>query len=138
YETDEAAVGLNEGIVRWISAKREEPQWLLDWRLKACKTGEAMTEATWSNVHYPKIDFQSVIYYSAPKQDNKPKSLDEVDPELLEIYERLGISLKEQKRLQGVAVDVVLDSVSVGTTFKESLSKLGIIFCSFSDAVTEH
>ena len=138
YETDEAAVGLNEGIVRWISAKKEEPQWLLDWRLKAFKTWEAMTEPTWSNVHYPKIDFQSVKYYSAPKQDNKPKSLDEVDPELLQIYERLGISLKEQKRLQGVAVDVVLDSVSVGTTFKESLSKLGIIFCSFSDAVNEH
>lgn len=138
YEADEAAIGLNEGIVRWISAKKEEPQWLLDWRLKAFKTWEAMTEPTWPNVHYPKIDFQSVRYYSAPKQEKKPKSLDEVDPELLQIYERLGISLKEQKRLQGVAVDVVLDSVSVGTTFKESLSKLGIIFCSFSEAVNEH
>ncbi len=138
YEADEAAVGLNEEIVRWISAKKEEPQWLLDWRLKAFRTWEAMTEPTWPNVQYPKIDFQSVKYYSAPKQDKKPKSLDEVDPELLQIYERLGISLKEQKRLQGVAVDVVLDSVSVGTTFKESLSKLGIIFCSFSDAVKDH
>ncbi|HLW19048.1 MAG TPA: Fe-S cluster assembly protein SufB [Cyclobacteriaceae bacterium] len=138
YETDESATGLNEGIVRWISAKKEEPEWLLDWRLKAFRTWEAMTEPTWPNVHYPKIDFQAVKYYSAPKQDNKPKSLKDVDPELLQIYERLGISLKEQQRLQGVAVDVVLDSVSVGTTFKESLSKLGIIFCSFSEAVTEH
>src|SRR5690606_39430929 len=95
-------------------------------------------EPKWANVHYPKIDFQGIKYYSAPKQDKKPKNLNEVDPELLQIYERLGISLKEQKRLQGVAVDVVLDSVSVGTTFKESLSKLGIIFCSFSEAVNEH
>src|SRR5690554_395179 len=138
YETDESATGLNEEIVRWISAKKEEPQWLLDWRLKAYRAWEAMTEPTWPNVHYPKIDFQAIKYYSAPKQDNKPKSLKDVDPELLQIYERLGISLKEQQRLQGVAVDVVLDSVSVGTTFKESLSKLGIIFCSFSEAVIEH
>ena len=138
YETDESATGLNEDIIRWISAKKDEPQWLLEWRLKAYKTWEAMPEPKWANVHYPKIDFQGIKYYSAPKQDKKPKNLNEVDPELLQIYERLGISLKEQKRLQGVAVDVVLDSVSVGTTFKESLSKLGIIFCSFSEAVNEH
>jgi Fe-S cluster assembly protein SufB len=138
YETDESATGLNEDIIRWISAKKDEPQWLLEWRLKAYKTWEAMPEPKWANVHYPKIDFQGIKYYSAPKQDKKPKNLNEVDPELLQIYERLGISLKEQKRLQGVAVDVVLDSVSVGTTFKESLSKLGIIFCSFSEAVIEH
>ena len=137
-EVDESATGLNEDIIRWISAKKEEPEWLLEWRLKAFKTWESMTEPTWHNVHYPKIDFQAVKYYSAPKQDKKPKSLKDVDPELLQIYERLGISLQEQKRLQGVAVDVVLDSVSVGTTFKESLSKLGIIFCSFSEAVIEH
>jgi Fe-S cluster assembly protein SufB len=138
YEVDESATGLNEDIVRWISAKKEEPEWLLEWRLKAFRTWESMTEPTWHNVQYPKIDFQAIKYYSAPKQENKPKSLNDVDPELLQIYERLGISLQEQKRLQGVAVDVVLDSVSVGTTFKESLSKLGIIFCSFSEAVIEH
>lgn len=138
YEVDESATGLNEDIVRWISAKKEEPEWLLEWRLKAFRTWESMTEPTWHNVQYPKIDFQAIKYYSAPKQENKPKSLKDVDPELLQIYERLGISLQEQKRLQGVAVDVVLDSVSVGTTFKESLSKLGIIFCSFSEAVIEH
>lgn len=138
YETDESATGLNEDVVKWISAKKEEPQWLLEWRLKAFRMWESMTEPTWPNVHYPKIDFQAIKYYSAPKQSSKPKNLNEVNPELLQIYERLGISLKEQKRLQGVAVDVVLDSVSVGTTFKESLSKLGIIFCSFSEAVTEH
>ena len=138
YEVDESATGLNEDIVKWISAKKEEPQWLLEWRLRAFRHWESMTEPTWHNVQYPKIDFQALKYYSAPKQDNKPKSLNDVDPELLQIYERLGISLQEQKRLQGVAVDVVLDSVSVGTTFKESLSKLGIIFCSFSEAVIEH
>lgn len=137
-EVDESATGLNEDIIRWISAKKEEPEWLLEWRLKAFRTWESMTEPTWHNVQYPKIDFQAIKYYSAPKQDKKPKSLQDVDPELLQIYERLGISLQEQKRLQGVAVDVVLDSVSVGTTFKESLSKLGIIFCSFSEAVQEH
>ena len=138
YEADEAPLGLNEDIIHWISAKKEEPQWLLDWRLKAFKAWQSMKEPTWPNVTYPKIDFQAVRYYSAPKQETKPKSLEEVDPELLRIYERLGISLKEQKRLQGVAVDVVLDSVSVGTTFRENLSKLGIIFCSFSEAVIEH
>ncbi|ERM81384.1 cysteine desulfurase activator complex subunit SufB [Rhodonellum psychrophilum GCM71 = DSM 17998] len=137
-EVDEAPTGLTEDTIRWISAKKEEPQWLLDWRLKAYKIWLAMDEPKWANVHYPKIDLQSLKFYSAPKQSNKPKSLDEIDPELLQIYERLGISLNEQKKLQGIAVDVVLDSVSVGTTFKDTLSKLGVIFCSFSEAVKEH
>lgn len=137
-EADEAPLGLNEDIVRWISAKKEEPEWMLEWRLKAFAVWKTMNEPTWANVHYPKIDLQSVRYYSAPKQAKKPKSLDEIDPELLQIYERLGINLNEQKRLQGIAVDAVLDSVSVGTTFKDTLSKLGIIFCSFSEAVQEH
>ncbi|MFC5624670.1 Fe-S cluster assembly protein SufB [Algoriphagus winogradskyi] len=138
YEADEAPVGLTEETIRWISAKKEEPQWLLDWRLKAFKTWEGMAEPKWANVHYPKIDLQALKYYSAPKQTNKPKSLDEVDPELLDIYKRLGINLNEQKKLQGIAVDAVLDSVSVATTFKGTLSKLGIVFCSFSEAVKEH
>lgn len=137
-EADEAPLGLNEDIVRWISAKKEEPEWMLEWRLKAFAVWKTMTEPTWANVHYPKVDFQAIRYYSAPKQAKKPKSLDEVDPELLQIYERLGINLNEQKRLQGIAVDAVLDSVSVGTTFKDTLSKLGIVFCSFSEAVQEH
>jgi Fe-S cluster assembly protein SufB len=138
FETDEAPLGLNEDIIRWISAKKEEPEWLLQWRLKAFQTWLEMKEPEWANVRYPKVDFQALRYYSAPKQKKKNKSLDEIDPELLQIYERLGISLNEQKRLQGIAVDAVLDSVSVGTTFKETLSKLGIIFCSFSEAVKEH
>ncbi|MCL6259914.1 Fe-S cluster assembly protein SufB [Aquiflexum sp. TKW24L] len=137
-ETDDAPIGLNEGIIRWISAKKEEPGWLLEWRLKAFNNWLTMTEPVWANVHYPKINLQGLRYYSAPKNSNKPKSLDEIDPELLQIYERLGINLNEQKRLQGIAVDVVLDSVSVGTTFKETLSKLGIVFCSFSEAVHKH
>ncbi|AGA79302.1 Fe-S cluster assembly protein SufB [Echinicola vietnamensis] len=138
FEADEAPAGLNEEIIRWISAKKEEPTWLLEWRLKAFRTWQNMTEPDWANVNYPKVDFQALKYYSAPKQKSKPKSLDEVDPELLQIYERLGISLNEQKKLQGIAVDAVLDSVSVGTTFKDTLSKLGIVFCSFSEAVHEH
>jgi Fe-S cluster assembly protein SufB len=138
YEADEAPLGLNEGIVRWISAKKEEPQWLLNWRLKAYKTWENMVEPEWANVHYPKIDLQTTRYYSAPKKTKKADSLDEIDPELLKIYDRLGISLNEQKRLQGIAVDAVLDSVSVGTTFRDTLSKQGIIFCSFSEAVKEY
>lgn len=137
-ETEEAPPGLNEDIIKWISAKKEEPEWLLEWRLKAFAIWQNMKEPEWANVKYPRVDFQAIKYYSAPKQKNKPKNLDEVDPELLQIYERLGISLNEQKRLQGIAVDAVLDSVSVGTTFKETLSKLGIIFCSFSEAVKEH
>lgn len=138
FEADEAPIGLNEDIIRWISAKKEEPQWLLDWRLKAFRFWLTMEEPKWANVHYSKLDLQSLRYYSAPKQANKPKNLNEVDPELLDIYKRLGINLNEQKRLQGIAVDVVLDSVSVATTFKGTLSKLGIIFCSFSEAVKEH
>ncbi|HSJ67154.1 MAG TPA: Fe-S cluster assembly protein SufB [Anditalea sp.] len=138
YEADEAPIGLNEEIIRWISTKKEEPQWLLDWRLKAFRNWEKMIEPEWANVHYPHIDLQSLRYYSAPKQQKKPQNLDEVDPELLQIYERLGISLNEQKKLQGIAVDAVLDSVSVGTTFKDTLGKLGIVFCSFSEAVHNH
>ena len=138
YEADEAPIGLNEDIIRWISSKKEEPKWLLDWRLKAFEKWKMMDEPEWANVHYPKIDFQALRYFSAPKQKSKSKNINEVDPELLKIYERLGISLNEQKRLQGIAVDAVLDSVSVGTTFKETLSKLGVVFCSFSEAVKEH
>ncbi len=138
YEADEAPIGLNEDIIRWISAKKEEPQWLLEWRLKAFRSWLTMTEPEWANVHYPKIDLQALRYYSAPKQIKKSKNLDEVDPELIAIYERLGISLNEQKRLQGIAIDAVLDSVSVATTFRGTLSKLGIVFCSFSEAVKEH
>lgn len=137
-EADEAPKGLNEDIVRFISAKKEEPEWLLEWRLKAFRAWQKMEEPTWPNVHYPKIDYQDIIYYSAPTKSKKPKSLEEVDPELLATFERLGISLTEQKRLTGVAVDAVIDSVSVATTFKETLSELGIIFCSFSEAVQEH
>ncbi|MDW3193169.1 MAG: Fe-S cluster assembly protein SufB [Cytophagales bacterium] len=138
FEADEAPLGLNEDIIRFISAKKDEPQWLLDWRLSAYRKWVDMKEPKWPNVHYPEIDFQAIKYYSAPKQDKKPSSLDEVDPELLKTFERLGISLQEQKRLTGVAVDAVIDSVSVATTFKDKLSELGIVFCSFSEAVQEH
>ncbi len=137
-EADEAPKGLNEEIVRFISGKKEEPQWLLDWRLDAFRKWQDMEEPDWSNVNYPKIDFQDIIYYSAPKQQKKVNSLDELDPELRRTFEKLGISLEEQKRLTGVAVDAVIDSVSVATTFKEKLGELGIIFCSFSEAVQEH
>ncbi|MEM6642665.1 MAG: Fe-S cluster assembly protein SufB [Bacteroidota bacterium] len=138
FEADEAPLGINEDIVRFISAKKGEPEWLLQWRLKAFEKWQQMEEPTWPNVQYPEIDFQAIRYYSAPKQDKKPKNLDEVDPELLKTFERLGISLQEQKRLTGVAVDAVIDSVSVATTFKEKLSELGVIFCSFSEAVQDH
>lgn len=138
FEADEAPKGLNEDIVRFISAKKEEPEWLLEWRLKAFRKWQKMTEPKWPNVDYPPVDYQDIKYYSAPKQKKKPKSLDEVDTEMLETFEKLGISLTEQKRLTGVAVDAVMDSVSVATTFKETLSELGIIFCSFSEAVQEH
>ncbi len=137
-EADSAPPGLNEDIVRFISAKKEEPEWLLEWRLKAYRNWRKMAEPKWANVHYPKPDFENIIYYSAPKAKDKPKSLDEVDPEMRKTFERLGISLTEQKRLTGVAVDAVMDSVSVGTTFKKQLGELGIIFCSFSEAVKEH
>jgi Fe-S cluster assembly protein SufB len=137
-EADQAPKGLNEDIVKFISAKKEEPEWLTEWRLKAFKQWQDMVEPKWPNVHYPEIDFQDIIYYSAPKKKPKIDSLDEVDPELLDTFKRLGISLEEQKRLTGVAVDAVLDSVSVATTFKDKLADLGIIFCSFSEAVKEH
>ena len=140
-EADEAPKGLNEGTVQFISAKKNEPSWLLDWRLKAFRAWQEMEQPTWANLEIDPIDYQDIIYYSAPKQENRPKSLDEVDPELLKTFERLGISLNEQERLTGVttvAVDAVIDSVSVATTFKETLGELGIIFCSFSEAVENH
>jgi Fe-S cluster assembly protein SufB len=142
-EAETAPRGLNEDIVRLISAKKNEPRFMLEWRLKAyrqwVKLERSEAEPTWSNIHYPPIDYQDIIYYAAPKQPTEgPKSLDEVDPKLLETFAKLGISLEEQKRLSGVAVDAVFDSVSVATTFKKKLSELGIIFCSFSEAVQNH
>ena len=137
-EADSAPKGLNEDIVRFISLKKKEPEWLLEWRLKAFRHWQKLKEPKWPNVTYPEINYQDIIYYSAPKQKVTPNSLDEVDPELLETFEKLGISLQEQKRLTGVAVDAVMDSVSVGTTFKEKLGELGIIFSSFSEAVQNH
>src|SRR6187455_2846089 len=137
-ETDSAPKGLNEGIIRFISAKKNEPEWLLEWRLKAYRQWTKMVEHKWPNVTYPPINYQDLIYYSAPKQKVTPKNLEDVDPELIKTFEKLGISLTEQKRLTGIAVDAVIDSVSVGTTFKETLGELGIIFCSFSEAVLHH
>lgn len=137
-EADEAPIGLSEDTVRFISAKKNEPSWMLDYRLKAYKHWLTMEEPTWPNVTYPKINFQEIIFYSAPKQKVSLTSLDEIDPELRETFEKLGISLNEQKRLSGVAVDAVMDSISVATTFKEELSKVGVIFCSMSEAVQEH
>ncbi len=137
-EADVVPPGLNEEIIRTISAKKGEPEWLLEWRLKAFRHWLTMKEPTWANVHYDPVDYQAISYYSAPKQQKKLNSLDEVDPELRKTFEKLGISLEEQKRLSGVAVDAVFDSVSVATTFKAELAKLGIIFCSFSDAVKNH
>jgi Fe-S cluster assembly protein SufB len=138
-ETESAPPGLNEDIIRLISSKKNEPAWLTEWRLKAFRHWQTMTEPTWQFVKYPAVNFQDIIYYVAPRQKSDgPKSLDEVDPKLLETYEKLGIPLKERERLAGVAVDAVFDSVSVGTTFKETLAKQGIIFCSFSEAVREH
>ena len=138
-EADSIPPGLDENVVRLISAKKEEPEFLLEWRLKAYQHWLTMTEPKWPNVHYPPIDFKKIVYYSAPKsKDDGPKSLDEVDPELLETYKKLGIPLEEQELLAGVAVDAVFDSVSVATTFKDKLGELGIIFCSFSEAVREH
>jgi Fe-S cluster assembly protein SufB len=137
-EADSAPPGLNEEIIRFISAKKNEPNFMLEWRLKSYRHWLTMKEPVWSNVRYPKIDYNSIIYYSAPKTKKKPKSLDEIDPELLETYEKLGIPLRERELLAGVAVDAVFDSVSVATTFKEKLAELGIIFCSFSEAVERH
>ena len=138
-ETDTVPPGLNEDVIRLISAKKNEPEFMLAWRLKAYRHWLTLKEPNWANVHYPLIDYQSIVYYSAPKsQEDRPKSLDEVDPELLKTYEKLGIPLREQEMLAGVAVDAVFDSVSVATTFKAKLGELGIIFCSFSEAVREH
>lgn len=137
-EAENAPKGLNEDIIRFISAKKKEPEFMLEYRLKAFRYWQKMKEPTWAHVHYPEINFQDIIYYSAPKQKQTLNSLDEVDPELLKTFEKLGISLEEQKRLSGVAVDFVMDSVSVKTSFKEKLAELGIIFCSFGEAVQEH
>jgi Fe-S cluster assembly protein SufB len=141
-ESDSAPVGLNEDIIKFISHKKNEPEWMLEFRLKAYRYWLTLEEPTWAHVKYPKPDFNNIIYYSAPKQKKTLNSLDEVDPELLKTFEKLGISLEEQKRLSGVesriAVDAVVDSVSVKTTFKETLAEKGIIFCSFSEAVQEH
>ena len=138
-EQESAPKGLNEDIIRFISAKKEEPEWLLEWRLKAYRHWLMMPEPEWAKVDFPPIDYQDAYYYSAPKSDTaKPKSLDEVDPKLLETYEKLGIPLREQEVLAGVAVDAVFDSVSVATTYKKKLEEVGVIFCSFSEAVQEH
>src|SRR5699024_4948048 len=131
--------GLNEDTIRLISAKKQEPEFMLEWRLKAYEQWLTMTEPTWSVVKYPPVDFQDISYYSAPKSKaDGPKSLDEVDPELLRTYEKLGVPLHERARLAGVAVDAVFDSVSVATTFKKQLEEVGVIFCSFSEAVRKY
>ena len=136
---DSVPPGLNEDVIRLISAKKQEPEFMLEWRLRAYRHWLTMKEPTWANIHYPAIDYQSIIYYSAPKTNaDGPKSLDEVDPELLKTYDKLGIPLRERELLAGVAVDAVFDSVSVATTFKDKLAEMGIIFCSFSEAVREH
>ena len=136
---DSVPAGLNEDVIALISAKKQEPEFMLEWRLKAYRQWLKMTEPTWANVHYPPIDYQAIVYYSAPKtQKDGPQSLDELDPELIRTYEKLGIPLREQELLAGVAVDAVFDSVSVATTFKEKLAEMGIIFCPFSEAVREH
>ena len=137
-ESDTFPVGLNEEVVRAISQRKNEPDWMTEWRLEAYRTWSNMQEPDWANVQYPKPDFQAISYYSAPKTAPKYNSLDEVDPELLNTFERLGISLEEQKKLAGVAVDIVMDSVSVATTFKETLAEKGIIFCSISEAIKEY
>ncbi|PMB42872.1 Fe-S cluster assembly protein SufB [Fischerella thermalis CCMEE 5205] len=137
-EADTIPRGLNEDIIRMISAKKSEPEFMLEFRLRAYRQWQKMTEPTWSSVKYPPIDYQNIIYYSAPKQQAKKKSLEEVDPTLLETFEKLGIPLSEQKRLANVAVDAIFDSVSVATTFKEKLAKEGVIFCSISEALQEH
>ncbi|HNS43366.1 MAG TPA: Fe-S cluster assembly protein SufB, partial [Taishania sp.] len=137
-ESDDAPKGLDEDIIRLISKKKDEPEWMLEYRLNAYRTWLTMEEPSWAHVSFEKPNYQDIIFYSAPKQATKAKTWEEVDPELKETMNKLGISLEEQKRLQGVAVDFVMDSVSVATSFKEKLKELGIIFCSFSDAVQEH
>ena len=137
-ESEKAPIGLNEDIIKLISSKKNEPQWMLAYRLEAFRVWQKMSEPNWAHVKYTKPDFQNISYYAAPKKKKELKSLDEVDPELLRTMEKLGISIEEQKKLSGVAVDFVMDSVSVATSFKEKLSELGIIFCSFSEAVNNH
>ena len=137
-EQDTLPPGLSEDVIRFISAKKNEPEWLLEWRLKAFRHWQTLSEPTWQKVQYPQVDYQAISYYSAPKEQPKKKSLDEVDPELLETYEKLGIPLSEQKRLAGVAVDAVFDSVSVATTHREKLEAMGVIFMPISEAVREH
>ena len=137
-ETDVAPKGLDENTIRMISAKKHEPEWLLEFRLKSYQAWLKMEEPKWPNVHYPKIDFQAISYYAAPKQKAKLKSMDEVDPELLRTFEKLGVPLHERMALAGVAVDVIFDSVSVATTYKHKLAEVGVIFCSMSEAVLEH
>jgi Fe-S cluster assembly protein SufB len=138
-ETERAAKGLNEDVIRFISGKKEEPEWMLQWRLEAFARWKEMTEPKWARVHYPPIDYQDAYYYAAPKsQAQRPKSLDEVDPKLLETYQKLGIPLSEQKLLAGVAVDAVFDSVSVATTFKAKLTEAGVIFCPISEAIRDY
>ena len=137
-ESDKAPAGLNEDIIRLISSKKEEPEWMLKWRLEAFAVWKKMEEPDWPHLQYKKPDYQAISYYSAPKQKKQLNSLDEVDPEMRKTMDKLGISMEEQKRLSGVAVDFVMDSVSVATSFKEKLGELGIIFCSMSDAVKEH
>ena len=137
-EVDKAPKGLNEDIIRFISQKKDEPKWMLDWRLEAFKKWKSMEKPNWAKVSFPDIDFQDIYYYAAPKAKKKLNSLDEVDPELLKTYEKLGIPLNEQKMLAGVAVDAVFDSVSVATTFREKLSEVGVIFCPISEAIKNH
>ena len=138
-ESDSLPPGLNEDVVRAISAKKNEPEFMLEWRLKAYRHWLTLTEPDWAHVHYPKINYQEISYFSAPKSDDdRPKSLDEVDPKLLETYDKLGIPLHERARLAGVAVDAVFDSVSVATTFKHKLKDAGVIFCPFSEAVRDY
>ncbi|MFN8274520.1 MAG: Fe-S cluster assembly protein SufB [Flavobacteriaceae bacterium] len=137
-ESETFPIGLNEDIIRAISQRKEEPEWMTEWRLEAFRAWQEMTEPEWANVHYEKPDFQAISYYSAPKKKAKYNSLEEVDPELLETFKKLGISLDEQKALAGVAMDIVVDSVSVATTFKKTLAEKGIIFCSISEAIREY
>ncbi|MEE4639368.1 MAG: Fe-S cluster assembly protein SufB, partial [Wenzhouxiangella sp.] len=137
-DSDRIRAGLDEEIVAMISAKKDEPTWLLEWRLKAFHHWQTMVGPNWAHLNLPPIDFQKIHYYAAPKQKDRPKSLDEVDPKLLETFDKLGVPLHERARLAGVAVDAVFDSVSVGTTFQKELKEAGVIFCSFSEAVQEH
>ncbi|HEY4124234.1 MAG TPA: Fe-S cluster assembly protein SufB, partial [Rhizomicrobium sp.] len=137
-EMERAPKGLNEDTVRYISAKKGEPDWMLEWRLGAFRRWVSMREPTWAKVHYPPIDYQNAYYYAAPKNTPKKQSLDEVDPKLLETYKKLGIPLSEQMALAGVAVDAVFDSVSVATTFKDKLNEAGVIFCPISEAIRDY